>query len=124
EGERFHVRPRLWHDIELQEILILDAGVLRVERRMRAVQDHLPRFLTRLRPQRVSAGRDELSVQLYLARERDCRALVRAGAPDTVVGDERPEQVPPARDRAVVFDRDRRVGDLLRDRSVLTWLDR
>src|SRR6266567_4595119 len=124
EGERFHVRTGLWGDVELHEVLILDARVLRVERRVRTVQDHRPHRRTGFRPQRVSPRGHRPSVDSHLGGERQRGAFIRAGTPDAIVWNERAEKVAAARHRPVVLDGDRRARHLLDDRAVLARLDR
>src|SRR5207248_2709158 len=52
-GERLHVRAALRRDLDLQEVLILDACVLRVERGMRAIKNNCPHRRAGFRPDGV-----------------------------------------------------------------------
>ena len=100
------------------------AVVARVEDRVRAIDDDRPLRRAWLRPHRVGAGRQILAVDLDRRRDRERRAVVRAGAPHAIVGDDAAEQLSSARDGAVVLHRDRRRRHVLCDRSVLTEPDR
>src|SRR5215471_1073149 len=62
EGERFHLRGDPGRDVDGQQVLVRDAEVLRVKRRMRLVEDDGPLLAARLRPDGVGPRGERLAL--------------------------------------------------------------